>query len=334
MSTQLETNKPFPNNCSKVMMCAQINAPGSIDIVERPIPSLSQYDILIKMEGCGLCGSNLPLWEGRDWFTYPLEAGAPGHEGWGRVAAIGEKVTKFKVGDRVSALSYYAFSQFDKVNENDAVYLSPELDHVAFPGEPLGCAINVFKRSGIKRGDKVLIIGAGFLGLIVCQLAVTEGADVTVMSRREYALNMAYQCGASHCVIIDEFHKTVETVNKELGGSCDCVVEATGYQYPLDLAGELVKIRGKLIIAGYHQDGIRQINMQQWNWKGIDVINAHERDNKQYVNGMKDAVDALLQKKINPQFLYTHIIPIEQIKDAFELQKNRPDGFLKALVTL
>ena len=62
------------------------------------------------------------------------------------------------------------------------------------------------------------------------------------------------------------------------GRLCERVIEAVGKQWPLDLAGELVGYGGKLIIAGYHQDGPRQVNMQSWNWKGIDVINAHERD--------------------------------------------------------
>jgi len=54
------------------------------------------------------------------------------------------------------------------------------------------------------------------------------------------------------------------------------VIEAAGQQWPLDLATELTRERGRLIIAGYHQDGPRQINMQLWNWRGLDVINAHE----------------------------------------------------------
>jgi hypothetical protein len=54
-----------------------------------------------------------------------------------------------------------------------------------------------------------------------------------------------------------------------------------------DLAGELCAERGRLVIAGYHQDGMRQVNVQLWNWRGIDVINAHERDPQAYVDGMR-----------------------------------------------
>ena len=74
---------------------------------------------------------------------------------------------------------------------------------------------------------------------------------------------------------------------KELTGGafCDRVIEAVGKQWPLDLAAELTRERGRLIVAGYHQDGPRQVNMQLWNWRGLDVINAHERDPEVYMRG-------------------------------------------------
>jgi threonine dehydrogenase-like Zn-dependent dehydrogenase len=67
------------------------------------------------------------------------------------------------------------------------------------------------------------------------------------------------------------------------GAMCERVIEAVGLQWPLDLAGEITGERGRLVIAGYHQDGKREVNMQMWNWRGIDVINAHERDPRAYV---------------------------------------------------
>src|SRR5438034_847128 len=70
------------------------------------------------------------------------------------------------------------------------------------------------------------------------------------------------------------------------------VGECTGTQASLDLASDIVGEGGRLVIAGYHQDGARQINMQQWNWLGIDVINAHERDPKTIVRGMREGIEA------------------------------------------
>jgi predicted dehydrogenase len=84
-----------------------------------------------------------------------------------------------------------------------------------------------------------------------------------------------------------EDHGQVIDQVKELtdGRFCEAVVEATGKQWPLDLSAEITAVRGRLIIAGYHQDGPRQVNMQLWNWRGLDVINAHERAPEVYKAG-------------------------------------------------
>ncbi len=328
-----EKKSGIPLSDSK-MYSAQITSPGRIGYIRVPIPQVGPTEILIEMEGCGVCGSNLPLWEGRPWFSYPMEPGAPGHEGWGRVVALGKDVSKFKVGDRVTALSFHAFAQFDKVDQKEAVLIPEEFTEEHFPGEALGCAMNVWQRSQVMPGDKLAIIGVGFLGGLLCQLATRSGVSVVAVSRRETALEAARKCGVEHVCMSGTLSETVESVNQIFDGGCDCVIEATGFQQPLTIAGELLKNRGRLIIAGYHQDGLREVNMQQWNWKGLDVINAHERDPLRYIWGMNAALEAMVCKKIEPQVLYSHILPFEKLGDAFELMKNRPEGFMKALVTL
>jgi threonine dehydrogenase-like Zn-dependent dehydrogenase len=72
--------------------------------------------------------------------------------------------------------------------------------------------------------------------------------------------------------------------------------------------------------------------MQKWNWKGIDVINAHERDASKYLSGMQLAVEAVAAGKLDADLLYTHILPLEDLSKGFEMTRNRPDGFMKALV--
>lgn len=110
------------------------------------------------------------------------------------------------------------------------------------------------------------------------------------------------------------------------------MIEVTGKQEAIDVATEIIGEYGKLIIAGYHQDGLRNVNMQKWNWKAIDVINAHERDASKYLTGMQSAVNAVVQGILNPQLLYTDILPLDAISKGFELTKKRPDGFMKALI--
>ena len=134
-------------------------------------------------------------------------------------------------------------------------------------------------------------------------------------------------------VPMDDHAGIIERVNELTGGGlCDRVIEAVGKQWPLDLAGELTRERGRLIVAGYHQDGPRQVNMWLWNWRGLDVINAHERDPKVYVQGIREAVDAVASGRLDPHLLYTHTFSLDRLDEALDATRDRPDGFLKALV--
>jgi len=273
------------------------------------------------------------LWEGREWFDYPQPPGAPGHEGWGRVAALGPGVTGLEQGDRVAALTYRAHAEYDLAAADAVVRLPDQLGDAAVPGEPLGCACNIFKRARIERGQTVAIVGIGFLGALLTQLASHAGARVIALSRRPFALDLARRCGAQHTIALDDHQKILEQVKALTGGRwCERVIEATGLQWPLDLAGEMTAERGRLIIAGYHQDGLRQVNLQLWNWRGIDVINAHERDPRAYVDGMQTAVELMIDGVLDPAPLYTHTLPLERLGEALELTRTRPDGFMKALV--
>ncbi len=86
------------------------------------------------------------------------------------------------------------------------------------------------------------------------------------------------------------------------------------------------------MIAGYHQDGPRQVNMRLWNWRGLDVINAHERDPAIYVEGMRAAIDRDRSGRLDPNTSCTHHFPLERLGEALDATRDRPDGFLKAVV--
>lgn len=318
------------------MRAAQLTGPRSLQIIEIPVPVPAAGQVLVRMEGCGLCGSNLPVWQGRPWFEYPLAPGAPGHEGWGRVVALGAGVdasaTGVRVGDRVVALSQHALAEYDLAEAGAVVPLPASLDGEDVPGEPLGCAMNVFRRSDIRRGHVVAVVGAGFLGAALIRLASRAGARVLAISRRPFALALARRMGAE--VALSLAHDDVLGHVFELTGGrgCDRVIEAAGAQSTLDLASEVTRVRGRLIIAGYHQDGPRTVDMQAWNWNGIDVINAHERDAEVYVQGMHAGLDALACGALELAPLLTHRVALAQAGRAFELLECRPDGFLKARV--
>jgi threonine dehydrogenase-like Zn-dependent dehydrogenase len=303
-----------------------------VETVHRPEPAPDQ--VRIRLQGCGICASNLAVWAGPEWMKFPTEPGGLGHEGWGMVDAVGDNVTDVSVGDRVAALSYHSYAEYDVADANAVVRLPATLDGQPFPGEPLGCAMNIFRRSEISAGQTVAIVGIGFLGAIITRLAANAGAQVIAISRRPFSLDVACRMGAAEGIQMNGDGSAIERVKVLTGGAlCDRVIEATGKQQPLDLAAELTRERGRLIIAGYHQDGPRQVNMQLWNWRGIDVINAHERSPQVYVRGIQDAVDAIVAGQLDPSSLYTHRFPLDRLGEALNATRDRPDGFLKALVT-
>ncbi len=315
------------------MRVAILTGPSQVELREAPRPDPGPAQVRIRLQGCGVCGSNLPPWEGRPWFTYPFAPGAPGHEGWGVVEAVGREVRSLREGDRVACLGGAAFAECDAVDASSVVKLPAALDGQPFPAEPLACAMNVFRRSDVRAGQSVAVVGIGFLGAVLTRLAASAGATVVAVGRRPFALEVARRMGASHTVPLGERWPTLEACKAANGGRLfDRVIEAAGTQEPLDLAGELTAVRGRLVIAGFHQDGSRQVNMQLWNWRGLDVVNAHERDPAVYVEGMRLAVDAVVSGLLDPAPLYTHRFPLDRLADAFTAIQTRPEGFMKALV--
>jgi hypothetical protein len=146
---------------TRTMRAAVITAPRTLTIKDVPIPEPRPSEIRVELEGCGVCASNLPPWEGRPWFNYPMNPGQLGHEAWGIIDAVGGDVSTFRVGERVAMLSDNAYAEYDVTQIDRAVHLPESLRDIPFPAEPLGCAMNIFRRCEIRPGDTVAIIGIG-----------------------------------------------------------------------------------------------------------------------------------------------------------------------------
>ena len=315
------------------MRAAVLAGPGQIRMNEVELPQPGAGQVRVRLEGCGVCASNLTPWEGPEWMNFPTEPGDLGHEGWGVIDAVGPGVSGLKVGDRVAALSYRSYAEYDVADADAVVRLPESLAGQPFPGEPLGCAMNIFRRADIQPGQTVAIVGIGFLGALLTRLATDAGARVIAISRREFSLDVARRMGAAEVIPMEDHNGIIEQVKALTDGRfCERVIEAVGKQWPLDLAAELTAERGKLIVAGYQQDGPRQVNMWLWNWRGIDVINAHERDPKAYIEGIREAVDAVASGRLDPSSLYTHTYRLDQLDEALNATRDKPDGFVKAVV--
>jgi threonine dehydrogenase-like Zn-dependent dehydrogenase len=295
------------------MRAAVVTGPGAFHIAEAPLPEPGPGQVRIRLEGCGVCASNLTPWEGPEWMQFPTQAGALGHEGWGIVDALGDGVEALTVGNRVGALSGNAYAEYDVADAASVVRLPDALNGLDLPLEPFGCGMNIFRRSDIRAGQTVAVLGVGFLGAILVRLASNAGAAETIPMHDHWQI--------------------IEQVKALTGGTfCDRVIEAVGKQWPLDLAAELTGEGGRLVIAGYHQDGPRQVNMQLWNWRGFDVANAHERDPNVSLQGMREAVAAIESGLIDPRQLITHRFPLAQLGEALNATRDRPGNFVKAVV--
>jgi threonine dehydrogenase-like Zn-dependent dehydrogenase len=312
---------------------AVVTGPGALRIETGPAPEPGLGQVRVRLEGCGVCASNLTPWAGPEWMQFPTRPGGLGHEGWGVVDALGPGVAGLEIGDRIAALSQHSYAEYDLADAGAVVQLPPQVAGQPFPGEPLGCAMNIFRRAQIAAGQTVAIIGVGFLGAVLTRLATDAGARVIAISRRPFSLEVAARMGAAELVPMQDHATIVDRVRQLTDGRlCPRVIEAVGKQWPLDLAAEITAEGGRLTIAGYHQDGPRQVNMQLWNWRGFDVINAHERDPAVCLQGVRDAVAAVASGRLDPSSLYTHVYPLARLGEALDATRDRPDGFLKALV--
>lgn len=315
------------------MRAAVIRAPQTADLVYVPPRDPGPGQVLVRLAGSGICGSNLPVWQGRPWFSYPLAPGAPGHEGWGRVERVGPGVQELIAGVPVALLSQHAFADYDIAAATDLVPIPEPLARRAFPGEALACAVNVVRRVRLVAGEPVAIVGIGFLGAAILAMAVEAGALVTAISRRRSACDLAIDLGAAHAVAITDAGQAVTAARSaNRGDDYTAVFEVTGLQEPLDIAAQLTRTRGTLVIAGYHQDGARTVDLQLWNWRGLDVINAHERETTLYVSGLREAVRLTCDGTLPLERLVTHVFPLDELAQAFRHAVERPPGFLKAAV--
>src|SRR5690606_35710732 len=200
-------------NRTRTMQAAVVTGPGAFEVRPAPLPEPGPGQVRIRLEGCGVCASNLTPWAGPEWMTFPTEPGGMGHEGWGVVDALGEGVADVAVGDRVAFLSGHAYAEYDVADAASVLKLPPALDGQPCPSEPFACAFNIFRRSGIEAGQTVAIVGVGFLGAVLTRLATEAGARVIAISRRPSSLDLARAMGAAETIPMEDHYGIISRVS-------------------------------------------------------------------------------------------------------------------------
>jgi threonine dehydrogenase-like Zn-dependent dehydrogenase len=252
-----------------------------------------------------------------------LAPGAPGHETLGEVVALGRGVDTLAVGQTVTGLLWNGLAELGVGRAEHLLVVPPHASSVL--GEPLACAMNVVRRAGVRPGDRVAIVGFGYLGALIVQLLPPGLAEWIAVSRRPDSRTLAESFGASATYDFD-------CVPAAAWDSFPVVIEAAGVQQTLDYATWLTAFGGRLVIAGYHADGPRTVNMQSWNWKGIEVSNAHERQPAVYMSGLREAFNVVAARPLDFSRLHSHHLRLDDAGEAFRLADERPPGFVKAII--
>lgn len=256
------------------MKAAVLRGLRELVIENVPTPAIGPKDVLLRSRACGICGTDVHIYDGEFFPTYPL---VQGHELAGEVAAVGEEVKGLGVGDKVMVdptvtcdechfcmtqrqnhcLAWNAvgvtrdggFGEFVRVPARNCY----RFDRVSFSEaaftEPLACVVFGQDRARIDIGSEVLILGAGPIGQLQLQASRANGAaSVTVVDTVEAKLDMARRFGAAHTVIAD--NAMDEKLRKIARYGFDVVIDATGNPRAVQSALKHIAPGGRFLVFG------------------------------------------------------------------------------------
>ena len=346
------------------MLAARLHAPGDLRLEEMPVPTPGPGEILVKIEACGICGSDLPRIFTTGTYHYPT---VPGHEFMGQVVCAGEGVENSIIGRRAAVLpligcgtcemcraglpfhcaaygflgsrSDGGFAQYVVAPAGNLVFVQ---DHVpsatAALLEPMTVGLHSVRRPGVEVGDTVVVFGAGGIGLFAAQAARLCGAGrVIQVDIREEALARARACGvdltlnARDCDI-------VETVRRLTSGrGADLAVEAAGAAQSTADAFRCVRRRGRISLIGrmdaawtMPEDVLSGLMRKEQtlfgNW-GFDSCPFPADD-------WAVVAQALDAGRLVAEPIVSHTFPLERLHDAFALIREGRELFCKVMIAM
>ena len=314
------------------MRYSQLIAPRTSEVVEAPTPDPGPGEVLVLVKASGVCASELHPWaDGRPEYPHRF-----GHEPMGVVVAAGPDVTRFSEGARVTGLFKGAYADHCLASEADLLPVPDDVAEENALGEPLACLVNAQRRTPVELADRVAVVGLGYMGLGMLELLKLRGPSrIVAIDVREDARTAALALGADEAYdpsqLPDEY-KITNFGDWQSDRGFDVVVEGSGTQPGLTLAGEMVRVHGVLSILGYHQGGPRQVEVGMWNWKAIDVVNAHVRRRADLMESMRIGLELTAKGLIDLGALVTHRYSLDEVDRAYADLQQKPPGFIKAVV--
>jgi threonine dehydrogenase-like Zn-dependent dehydrogenase len=170
--------------------------------------------------------------------------------------------------------------------------------------------------------------------LLLTQLAADRGAHVVVLSRHPYELEIAESMEAEETIVAREDGSDAERALRVNGGAgFDRVIEVAGSQTDVDIAHRICAERGRLMICGWH--GNRRVSMSRGkgpHGSAASVVNVSAQTHEHYAVGVRKAIQAALEGRLDPFPLMSHTVSMQSMDQGFRLTRQRPEGFVKALL--
>jgi len=315
-----------------------LHKPLAVETIADPTPG--EGDIVVKVGRCGICGSDLHMTEDP---AYGQGAGSIlGHEFAGEVVALGRGVEGLRAGDLVSVIPLKScghchacrtgevqwcetfglqgggYAEYALTRPNQCVRLpsSASLADGAII-EPLAVALHGVALSGMRIGDKVLVLGAGPIGLAVAFWARRFGAGrVVVQDLAPWQRDRALEMGAHDFVVEPE--DPVGSAGRALGGKADVVFECVGVPGLIAQAVDQVRNDGTVTLLGLctRPDTFNSFAMLS---KQAKLVTSAFFTRQEY----EAALDALVRGAVEPRLLVTNTISLAATPDVFERLRNR-----------
>jgi D-arabinitol dehydrogenase (NADP+) len=326
------------------MKAGKIEAPGHARFGSADMPQVGVDDVLIQVHAAGICGTDIHILKGEYEAEYPL---IPGHEFSGVVAEVGRNVTRYNVGDRVTADPNIpcnrcpacqrnepnqchnlaavgvtrdgAFAEFVAVPEGNVFHIGSMSFAAAALVEPLACVAWGLERLRIPPGAGALIFGAGPMGCLVAQSLRYSGASkVIVVDKVPHRLALVAELGATETLLAAEnLSKRLNTIEP---GGFDLVVDATGIPKVLEDAFQYLRPRGTLWVFGVTpRDSRISFPPYEVFRKDLTIIGSFA------VNRTFQASIGMIEGGVvQVEPLISHMLPIEDFAKGFELAQTDP----------
>lgn len=301
------------------------------DVEETPGPG----QVLLKIEGCGLCNWELNFWHGNlNFMGYPHMLG---HEYAGIVAELGEGCTRLKVGDKVTALQdgFGGFGEYHVVDETSCELLADNIDPRFAFGEPQKCVLTVLDAANPKAGDYGVVQGCGPMGMWCIQAMAGNllGALIAI-DIDDKKLEMAKKFGATHTINskTEDAAQRIAEITK--GHMADFVIEGTGVPVLLDRAQDFVRAgrNGRLILMSSHHAATPEFDFRKAVDRGLTIIVPHPPYSADPKDDFRRAAIFINNGTFKNEELVSHTFRLDEINKAFETLDHKPADFLKGVI--